>query len=388
MVWQDARKKACFDTFKPYLSRLIDFNKKMADYIDSSKATYDVLLDAYEPGITAAQIKLLFDPLKTETVALLNKIQTRSKTFKTFQDKRFDCDKQWAYTLDILKDMGFDFERGRQDKSTHPFTIHMHPSDVRVTTRLNDKDPFEAITSTIHEGGHGLYEQGLPEQYFGTPLGESVSLGIHESQSRLWENHVGRSLAFWESQYAAFASYFPKELSDITATDLFEMVNVVQPGPIRVEADEVSYNLHVLIRFEIESALFDGSLQVHQLPEAWNAAYQNYLNVTVQNDAEGVLQDIHWAGGSFGYFPTYTIGTLMAAQLFDQIETEFPTLNTDIRSNQLLGIKRWLNEHIHAYGREYMANELIEKATGKPFSSTYYLNYMKQKYSALYALQS
>jgi carboxypeptidase Taq len=246
---------------------------------------------------------------------------------------------------------------------------------------LNLFDPFEAITSSIHEGGHALYEQGLPEAMFGTPLGEAVSLGIHESQSRLYENHVARSLPFWEKHFKRFESYFPDQLKGFLPEDLYGLINKVQAGPIRVEADELTYNLHVFIRFEIEDALFNSDLKVEQLPELWNETYKQYLSVDVKSDSEGVLQDIHWAGGSFGYFPTYTVGTIVAAQLYRSMES---TMNVQ----DLQEVKRWLNTTIHQYGRQYTAKELVERATGKSFSSADFIDYSTEKYSRLYRLNT
>ncbi len=382
-VWQEAVKKREYGMFEPYLSQLIDCSKQGAEYIDADQDSYNVCLDNYEPNVTRDQLDTLLEGLVESCSELLRDIREKSLSYNKATGP-FCIDKQWEYSLAVLKKMGFDFEKGRQDKSMHPFTINCHPSDVRVTTRLRENSLFEALTSTVHEGGHGLYEQGLPETYFGTPLAEAVSLGIHESQSRFWENHVCKSKAFWEGQFAELQGFFPDALKSVTADDLYKQVNKVEPGLIRVEADELTYVFHIYIRYTCEKALFDGEITTKELPEYWNQLYQCYLGVEPKHDAEGVLQDIHWSGGHFGYFPTYVLGSIYAAQLFHGYEKENGNADEAIKKGDWVPFKTWLAKQVYAHGRVYNPNELMERVTGEAMSSGYLLGYFRSKYELLY----
>ena len=382
-VWQQAKDNNHYSLFEPHLAKLIEMSRQKAELIDPQKSCYDVLLDDFEPGMSMITVKELFSSLKEHVLPLLKRIQDLPMDFKLIKGP-FNTNQQWLYTLDLLKKMGFDFDQGRQDKSSHPFTIDIHPTDVRVTTRLDQNLFFSGITSTIHEGGHGLYEQGLQKEYFGTPLAQAVSLGIHESQSRLWENHVCKSLPFWQGQFASIQSYFPDQFKDISAQDLWKQVNKVEPGFIRVEADEITYLCHIMIRFECECALFDGSLSTKDLPDFWNNRYQTYLGISPSSDSVGVLQDIHWSSGLFGYFPTYVIGSICAAQLFATLKGALPNIDTLIQTGDWLPIKDWLSTHIYQKGRVYSPNELIKMVTGKDISAQYLLDYLIEKYEDLY----
>ncbi|RAP31526.1 carboxypeptidase [Candidatus Marinamargulisbacteria bacterium SCGC AG-343-D04] len=384
-VWQKARREQSFSMFLPSLKTLIQDTKQLAAYIDSSKSCYDVLLHEYEPGLTYAKTKGLFDSLKRECVHMLEHISKSHHQFTPVSGV-FSSDKQWAFSLRLLELMGFDFSRGRQDKSTHPFTSGFHPNDVRLTTRIKEDNLFECITSTIHEGGHGLYEQGLSTEYFGTPLGQSVSLGIHESQSRFWENHVCKHLSFWEGFLSELHQLFPEQLRHITSQQLYEHVNQVVPGLIRIEADEITYMLHIIIRFECEAALFNDELAVEELPELWNALYKEYLGVVPSNDGEGVLQDIHWASGIFGYFPTYLIGSICSAQLDRALRKDISNVDDMIKSKQWIPIKEWMDQRVSSFGRQFSPNELIKRATGEDITETYLLDYLKKKYGAIYGV--
>ena len=382
-VWQQAKEQNDYNLFEPYLAKLIDLSRQKAAFIDSDRLTYDVLLDEFEPGMTVKRVEQLFADLKERGLPLLKRVQDLTLCYKPIQGP-FNTQHQWLYTLDLLKNMGFDFKQGRQDRSSHPFTIDIHPSDVRVTTRLDKYLFFSGITSTVHEGGHGLYEQGLQKEFFGTPLAQAVSLGIHESQSRLWENHICKSLPFWQGQLAKIQSYFPTQFTDVSAHDLWKQVNKVEPGFIRVEADEISYLCHIMIRFECECKLFDGSLSTKDLPDFWNESYQAYLGISPSSDSEGVLQDIHWSSALFGYFPTYVIGSICAAQLYAHLESSLPHINTLIESGNWLPIKDWLSTHIYKKGRLYESNDLIKSITGQDISSQFLLDYLDQKVDALY----
>jgi len=382
-VWQQAKSANDYNVFQPYLEKLIQMSRQKADYLNPESEVYDVLLDEFEPGMTINSVSDLFVPIKQHCIPLLNQIQQLPLVYEPINGP-IDTQKQWAYSLEILKKMGFDFDRGRQDRSSHPFTIDIHPSDVRLTTRLDESLFFSGLTSTVHEGGHGLYEQGLNVDYFGTPLGQSVSLGIHESQSRLWENHVCKSLPFWEGQLPHLRTFFPGDFDSVTAEDLWRQVNQVKPGFIRVDADELSYLCHIIIRFECEVALFDGSLTTKELPEFWNERYKSYLGITPRSYSEGVLQDIHWSSGLFGYFPTYVIGSICAAQLMASIETSIQTIDECIQRERWIVIKDWLAENIFKHGRTYLPNDLMKKVTGSEISAHFLIDYLQKKYESIY----
>jgi carboxypeptidase Taq len=385
-VWQKAKSESNFSLFEPYLQQIIDFSRQRVAYIDPEKPVYDVLLDEYEPGLTTAKLNEILIPLKKECIQMLKKIKLSRIKPKTFNSK-FDFSKQLSFSYDLLKKMKFDFSKGRLDISAHPFTIDIHPNDVRVTTRLSDTNLFESITSTIHEGGHGLYEQGLSTDNYGLGLSQSVSLGIHESQSRFWENHVGKSLSFWETYFPKLQSCFSAELNDVTGYDLFESVNQVNPGLIRVDADEISYCLHIIIRFECEMALFNKTISTTQLRDYWKSLYKDYLGVEPSNDAEGVLQDIHWATGAFGYFPTYVMGSIIAAQLFNKMTADFDDFDGCIESLDWKPINDWLDLNIFSYGRFFDSNNLVKNATSNFINVNDLITYLKSKYKVLYKVE-
>ena len=379
-VWQQAREQNNFSLFAPSFAELVSLSRQKAAFLDPNKSTYDVLLDEYEPGMTAAVISPLFEELRSKLIPLLKTILAKQAAENPLEGRLFSVQDQWDFGVSILKEMGYDFERGRQDKSTHPFTIHFHPDDVRITTRFTESDFSEGFSSSIHEGGHALYEQGLRTDWFGTPIGEACSLGIHESQSRLWENIVCKGAAFWDGHFEALAKQFPSAVKGLDSHTFYKALNRVKPGFIRVEADEVTYNFHVMIRYEIEKALFNDNLDVEALPELWNQKYQEYLGITPPTNAEGVLQDVHWSCGNFGYFPTYTLGNLFSVMIFNKAESEIPGLSSDIKAGNLLGLKSWLNKTIHNPGRRYSSLELVERVTGEPLSVHPFITYLESKY--------
>ena len=386
-VWTEAREKNDFHQFAPHLKKIVSLKKEEAEYIGYDQSAYDSLLDTYEPGMTVAKIAPLFAALKKELVPLVEKIaQSPVAIQDDFLRASYAPEAQLAFGKKVLEAMGFQFQNGRQDLSAHPFTTSFHPSDVRITTRVDSHDFLSSLFSSIHEGGHALYDQGLSIEDFGTPLGEPVSLGLHESQSRLWENGVGRSKAFWQHFYPIFQETFPQQLEGIDLEKFYAAINRVRPSLIRVEADEVTYNLHVMLRFEIERALFEEDLAVEQLPHLWNQKMAEYLGVVPKNDAEGVLQDIHWSGGAFGYFPTYTLGNLYAAQFLKQAKKEIPDYENRIEKGELLPLKSWLNEKIHRYGRQFTSDELLERVTGEPPDPRYFVDDLHEKFGALYEL--
>ncbi|MDD4962111.1 MAG: carboxypeptidase M32, partial [Candidatus Marinimicrobia bacterium] len=327
----------------------------------------------------------LFGGLKGGLVDLVRRIAAAESIDETPLRQKFDTDKQWEFGMKIAEAIGLDLSRARQDRSAHPFTIGIHPDDVRITTRLNEKALLSGLFSTIHESGHAIYEQGLPKEYFGTPLCAAASYGIHESQSRLWENVVGRSREFWEYALPLLKARFP-QLKGVGIEDWYRMINIVKASPIRVEADEVTYSLHIMLRFDIESKIINEGLKVSELPELWNAKVREYLNITPKNDAEGVLQDVHWSFGGFGYFPSYAMGNLYGAKLMEKAEHDIPGFWNKIKKGEFLPLKEWLNEKVHKHGRFYDPEDLIKKISGAPLSAESFMDYLEKKYSEIYRL--
>ena len=386
-IWAEARKNNDFKSFVPNLRTLLALKIEEAKYLGFVDSPYDPLLDRYEPGATAGQLKPLFAKLRKRLVPLLQQVLNSShKPNEGLLTQAFGTEKQLEFGRMVLEKMGYQFNRGRLDLSTHPFTTSFHPTDVRVTTRVFEHDLSSCLFSCIHEGGHGLYEQGLLPKYYGTPLAEPVSLGIHESQSRLWENCVGRSHSFWQHFYPLLQKTFPSQLREVLFDDFFAAINMVKPSLIRVEADELTYNLHIMVRFEIELALIEGQLQVEELPTAWNDKMQEYLGITPDQDAEGVLQDVHWSMGAFGYFPTYALGNLYASMFYDQALHDIPDLEDSMAQGSLLPLRDWLNKNIHQYARQFSSKEIVQRVTGHSLSSEPFLSYLESKFSKLYGL--
>lgn len=387
-VWQESRAANDFAAFAPQLAELISLSREIADHLGYENERYDALLDLYEPGLTTAEVDAFFADLRKHVVPLLEKIVASpvQANRELFRNIEFPVAGQQALGVAITKALGFDHEAGRLDVSTHPFTTSFGRGDVRLTTRYNLAWPFQSLMGTIHEAGHGMYDQGLSEEHEGTPLGENVSLGIHESQSRFWENNVGRSRAFWQHWYPRFKQEFGGSIDHVSFDDFFRLVNDVRPTLIRVEADEVTYNLHILARFELERDLFRDNLKPADLPAAWNEKYQQYLGITPPTDREGVLQDVHWSWAYFGYFPTYSLGTVYAAQLEAALRRAVPDLDSQMAAGQFSAALKWLRENIHRHGKLYRPKELIERATGKPPSAEDYIAYLSRKYSEIYRL--
>lgn len=386
-VWTEARKKNDFRMFLPHLQTIIALKQQEAEYLGYRESPYDALLDTYEPGITASQLAPLFAALKARLVPLLNRILNAPVTIDdSFLFRSYDTGRQMEFGRLVLTAMGYDFDRGRLDLSAHPFTTSFHPTDVRVTTRVYERELPVCLFSCIHEGGHGLYDQGLDPERYGTPLGEPLSLGIHESQSRLWENCVGRSRPFWRCFYPLLQQFFPEQLRDITLEAFYAAINRVKPSLIRVEADELTYNLHIMLRFEVEQDLIEGRIQPEELPSVWNEKMRTYLGIMPSTDADGVLQDVHWSVGSIGYFPTYTLGNLYAAQFYEQAHQEIPNLDAEIEAGRLLVLKRWLNQKIHRWGRTFTADHLVRRVTGRSLSPEPFLTYLEKKFGELYGL--
>ena len=386
-AWVTAREESRFSKFLPSLKIILGLKRDEARYLGYRNSPYDALLDTYEPGATIAQLAPLFTQLRERLVPLLRRVQASHVTIDDrCLHQSFDQSKQVEFGRLVLTAMGSDCERGRLDLSAHPFTTSFHPTDVRVTTRVFEKDLPSCLFSCIHEGGHGLYDQGLDPRYYGSPLGESVSLGFHESQSRLWENCVGRSRAFWHCFYPMLQHTFPQQLADVPLDRFYAAINRATPSLIRVEADELTYNLHIMLRVEIEQALIEGRAEPDDLPGLWNEKMQSYLGIVPERDAEGVLQDVHWSMGAFGYFPTYTLGNLYSVQFFEQATLELPQLEEEMRAGHLLPLRRWLEQKIHRWGRMFTPDHLARRVTGSGVNPEPFLRYLETKYAELYRL--
>ena len=386
-VWTEAKEKNAFSKFLPNLRIVLALKQQEAEYLGYRDSPCNALLDVYEPDCTIAALRPLFARIKERLVPLLQQIQqSEVQVDDTMLFHTFDQARQLEFGRLVLIAMGYDFERGRLDLSAHPFTTSFHPTDVRVTTRVHEHDLQSCLFSCIHEGGHGLYDQGLDPRYFGTPLGDSVSLGIHESQSRMWENCVGRSRAFWRFFYPMLQQTFHHQLRGLDEEQFYAAINRVKPSLIRVEADELTYNLHIMLRFEIEQDLVEGRTRPEDLPGIWNQKMKDYLGIVPSNDAEGVLQDVHWSFGAFGYFPTYTLGNLYAVQFYEQAKLEIPHLEDEIAAGQLMVLQRWLGQKIHRWGRMFTPDHLARRVTGKSLDPEPFLSYVERKYGELYKL--
>lgn len=384
-VWIQARKASDFKLFQPHLEKIITLLKQIADCLGYTDSAYDPLLDEYEPWMTCREVEEVFSRLKEPLVQLVQQIvASKQRIDDTVLTHRFSADKQAEFNLFVLKAMNFEFERGRLDVSAHPFTTTLGMDDVRLTTRYNEKYFPTSLFGTIHESGHGLYELGFAEEIKGTLLGNAASLGIHESQSRLWENMVGRSLSFWKGFFPQLKRFFPEALNNVEYGQFYRAINCVKPSLVRVEADEVTYNLHIILRFELEKKLISGELVVEDLPQAWKQESKNLLGIEPENHAQGCLQDIHWSMGAFGYFPTYTLGNLYAAQFYDTLCREQPGLERELAQGNLKPVRRWLEENIHCHGAVYPAGELCQRVTGEQLNPRFFIEYLQKKYGALY----
>jgi carboxypeptidase Taq len=376
--WIEARKNKDFSIFQPHLEKIIALNKQQAGYLGYSDHPMDPLLDIYEEGLTVAEVTKVFDEIKEPLIDLLNQAKNIWNTTLEFSEPLVQ-EKQIEFSHEILKKIGYDFNRGRLDSTIHPFMIALGHDDRRVTSRYNPNQ-IEFVFSALHEGGHALYEQGISKELARTALDEGVSLGIHESQSRFWENIVGRSREFWENYYSELQNAFPSQFKSISLDDFYKRINEVKPGFIRVDADEVTYNLHILVRFEIEKALIEGTLDVKDAPEAWNAKYKEYLGLDIPNYALGILQDVHWAHGTVGYFATYTLGNLASAQIWNSYKKYDAHAAETIQTGNLDKIRSWLTENIYQHGSVYTPTELMKRVTGEPLQSKYLLEYLRGKY--------
>lgn len=385
-VWAEARQNNDFAAFQPSLEKMVELARQQADYLGYDDHPYDALHDQYEPGSTVAEVRKTFAALRDATVPLVKDIVDGRDISDAPVHQMFDEGKQEQLGVEAVKAFGYDFESGRLDRTVHPFATGIGPGDVRITTRYESDFLNPALFGTMHEAGHGMYEQGLPAEHARSPLGESVSLGIHESQSRLWENLVGRSHGFWQHYYPRAQELFPERLGMVSLDRFYAAVNKVEPSLIRVEADEVTYNLHIMIRFELELAMLEGSLKVADIPDAWNAKYEEYLGITPPTDALGCLQDVHWSMGGIGYFPTYTLGNIMSVQLFEAAKKAHPEIDSEISQGKFDTLLSWLRENVYQHGSKYLPQDLLERATGSRLDAKPYINYLNTKFRQLYGL--
>jgi carboxypeptidase Taq len=385
-AWVEARGKSDFSIFRPHLEKLVDLVKKYISFFPPADHPYDVLLDDYEPGMKTAEVREIFGNLRPKQVELIKAIANAKQVKDDFLRKKYPEKKVWDFSEKIITKFGYDFSRGRQDKAPHPFETTFSVNDVRITNRFEAGSPLATLFSAMHESGHAMYEQGVNPAYDRIPLGNGTSLAVHESQSRMWENLVGRSLPFWEHFYPELKKTFPSQLDGVGVKAFYKAINKVEPSFIRVNADEATYNLHIMLRLEIEIGMVDGSIDIKDLPEIWNAKMQDYLGITPPDDAQGVLQDIHWSYGSIGYFSTYALGNIISAQLWETVNKDIRGLDDQIHSGKFDQLLGWLHEKIHTYGRKYDPQDLVQKITGSKIDSSAYVRYLTGKYSDIYGL--
>lgn len=386
-VWEEAKANSDFSLFQPYLEKLVEINKKFVQYWGYKGNKYDTLLDMYEPGITVEVLDKVFGELRKQIVPLVKQINESSNKPETaFLFETFKKESQKDFSQEILAQMGYDFNAGRLDETVHPFAIGLNPGDVRVTTKYDEKDFRTAVFGTIHEGGHALYEQNISNELVGTPLCTGTSMGIHESQSLFYENFVGRHYSFWMKNYELLKEYSGGQFENVNLDSFYKAINESKPSLIRIEADELTYPLHIIIRYEIEKGLFNDEIEVKELPKIWNEKYEEYLGVRPDNDAKGVLQDVHWAGGSFGYFPSYALGYMYAAQFKHAMMKNLPEFDQLLADGNLLPIKEWFTERVHQYGKLKKPLEILQDVTGEGLNAKYLVEYLYEKYNEIYQL--
>lgn len=384
-AWEEAKGKSDFSLFAPYLEELVEYNKRFIEYWGYEEHPYNALLDLFEPGVTVKVLDQLFSELKEAIIPLIKQVSaSENKPDTSFISEVFPKEKQKELSLYFLQELGYDFDGGRLDETVHPFATTMNRGDVRVTTRYDEKDFRTAIFGTIHECGHAIYEQNIDEALSGTNLSDGASMGIHESQSLFYENFIGRNKHFWTAYYQKIQEASPEQFGNISLDDFVRAVNESKPSLIRVEADELTYPLHIIIRYEIEKAIFSNEVSVEELPSLWNQKYQDYLGITPSEDAEGILQDVHWAGGDFGYFPSYALGYMYAAQLKHKMLDDLPEFDTLLERGEFHPIKQWLTEKVHIHGKRKKPLDIIKEATGEELNVRYLIDYLQNKYSNLY----
>ena len=386
-LWVEAKNNSDFASFAPTLTEIVEKTQQMIDYWGPRASRYDTLLHMYEPDLTSEKLDEVFGRLKARLVPLVEAIQASpNKPDASFLGEIFEKEQQEKMGVFLLEQIGFDFEAGRLDETEHPFCTTLNEKDIRITTHYHLHNMTSALFSSLHEGGHALYEQNVDPALYGTTLASGTSMGIHESQSRFWENVVGRSRGFWNHYYAELQQHFPRQLGEVSVEQFYRAVNKVQNSLIRTEADELTYNLHIIIRYEIEKQLFNENLSVSELPRLWNEKYEQYLGVVPPNDASGVLQDVHWPAGLFGYFPSYSLGNMYAAQITHTLKQELPNFDELVASGDLSQIRNWLTDKIYRYGKSRKPSELILAITGEELNPDYLADYFENKYKEIYSL--
>lgn len=383
-AWLKAKVNNDYPSFEPHLARIIDLQLEMVDYFKPWDHPYDALLDLFEPGMKTVEVRAIFEALRPQQVDLIQQIVASQPVEDAFLNQQFDIAMQRKLGQHIAGLIGYDWSRGRLDETEHPFTTGFSLDDVRITTHYYPNDLLSAFFSTMHETGHALYDLGINRKYEGTSLVSTASMALHESQSRLWENMVGRSKPFWKFYYPTLQAFFPDQLGNVDVNAFYRGVNKVTPSLVRIEADEVTYNLHIMLRMELELALIEKTITTKDLPEAWNARMRGYLGITPPTDTLGVLQDVHWAGGSIGYFPTYALGNLVAAQFWHKLNQDQPDIPDQMASGNFAPILAWLRVNVHRHGGKYTAQELVRQVTGQGINPAYYMKYLTDKYKEIY----
>ena len=388
-VWKEARKRNDFAAFRPSLEKMVDFARRTADYLGYTEHIYDALLDLYEPDMKASEVDAVFARLREVTVPFVQTIVARGRAVNdALLHEDYPEAQQEAFGLAVAQAFGYDLLRGRLDVSAHPFASGFNAGDVRITTRYKRRDLREAVFGIFHEAGHAMYEQGVAPELNRTPLARGASLGLHESQSRMWENIVGRSRPFWQHYLPVLRQHFPEQLRDVDVDTFYRAVNRVKSSLIRTTADEVTYNLHIMLRFDLEKSLLERQVKVADLPAAWTAKMKEYLGVTPPTDADGVMQDIHWSSGSLGYFPTYTLGNVISVQLFEAARKAHPTIDDDIANGRFAPLLGWLRQNLHRHGRKFLPREMLRRATGSALTAEPYLRYLQRKFGEIYGLST
>ncbi len=385
-AWEEARQNDDFPHFQPHLEKIVEMRRQYADFFAPFEHVYDPLLDDFEPGMKTAEVQKIFSDIRPKQVELIKTISEKPQVDDSFLHLKYDGGKQWEFGEAAITKYGYDWNRGRQDKAAHPFTSNFGIGDVRITTRIDENFLNTALFGTLHEAGHAIYEQGVSPDLERTPLGGGASLAIHESQSRMYENLLGRSYDFWVHFYPILQDTFKTQLGNVDLDTFYKGINKVEPSLIRVEADEATYNLHVMLRMELEIELMEGNLQVADLPTAWNDRMDDYLGVIPPNDADGVLQDVHWASGVLGYFPTYSLGNLVSNQLWEKINQDIPGLSGQIQSGDFSELLAWLRENVHQHGSKFKPQVLIKRIVGEEINPEPYLKYLNEKFGAIYQL--
>ncbi|HTP03506.1 MAG TPA: carboxypeptidase M32 [Anaerolineales bacterium] len=385
-AWHAARARADFSIFRPHLERVVELARRYVTFFPPADHPYDVLLDDYEPGMKTADVRAVFGQLRPRQVELIKAIAARPQVNDRVLHKKYNEGKIWDFSAGVTRAFGYDWTRGRMDKAAHPFENSFSVNDVRITNRSEAGNPLATVFSAMHEAGHAMYEQGIDPAYDRTVLAHGTSLAVHESQSRMWENLVGRSLAFWEFCYPKLKAVFPSQLEGVGVRNFYKAINRVEPSFIRVNADEATYNMHIMLRLELEIAMLEGDLAIKDLPELWNTRMQEYLGITPANDALGVLQDIHWSAGMIGYFSTYALGNLISVQLWEKINKDIRGLEDQIRKGKFDELLGWLHTNVHRHGRKYEPQDLVQKVTGSRITPEPYIRYLTRKYSEIYGL--